>query len=132
QSAAFDLRDLQPANDPTERACNAVAAEFLCPAADLRREWERVRREDKPFDALARHFKVSAIVVARRALDLGLIRRDAFFEFYREHVAEAERRADDGGRTGGDFYNTQNVRIGRRFATAVVHAVQEGRLTYRE
>ena len=70
-------------------------------------------------------------MAARRALDLALIPRNAFFEFYRDHLAEAKRRTDATA-GGGDFYLTQNVRLGRRFGVAVVHAVQEGRLTYRE
>jgi len=131
QSAAFDLRDLEPANDHTELACNAVAAEFLVAEAELRAEWEKVRLQERPFDALARHFKVSAIVTARRALDLGLIQQKSFFEFYRTHLAEVRRRTEDAA-GGGDFYLTQNVRLGRRFAIAVIHAVQEGRLPYRE
>lgn len=31
-SAAFDLRDLQPAGNEIEQACNRLAAEFLAPA----------------------------------------------------------------------------------------------------
>lgn len=131
QSAAFDLRELQPANDRIEIACNAVAAEFLVAEVELRAQWDRARTQDRPFDYLARYFKVSAIVAARRALDLALIPRRAFFDFYRDHLAEAQRRADEAA-GGGDFYLTQNVRLGRRFAVAVVHAVQEGRLAYRE
>jgi hypothetical protein len=34
-----------------------------------------------------------------------------FSSFYREHLAEAERRAED-GRSGGDFYNTQTSDLG--------------------
>ena len=33
---------------------------------------------------------------------------------------------------GGDFYRTQDVRLGRRFASAVVRAVREGRILYRD
>ena len=36
QSAAFDLRELQPANNHIEIACNAVAAEFLVAETELR------------------------------------------------------------------------------------------------
>jgi Zn-dependent peptidase ImmA (M78 family) len=131
QSAAFDLRELQPASDRIEIACNAVAAEFLVAEAELRAQWDRAQAQARPFDYLARHFKVSAIVAARRALDLALIARRTFFDFYRDHLAEAQRRAENAA-GGGDFYLNQNVRLGRRFAVAVIHAVQEGRLTYRE
>ena len=132
QSAVFDLSELQPANERIERACNAVAAELLVPATELRTEWDRARLTDEPFDYLARTFKVSAIVAARRALDMQLITRDEFFDFYHAHLAEVRRRADAKDNRGGDFYLTQNVRLGRRFSVAVINAVEEGRLTYRE
>lgn len=131
QSAAFDLREMQPANDRIEIACNAVAAEFLVAETELHAQWDRARVRKRPFDYLARYFKVSAVVAARRALDIGLVSRRGFLDFYRDHLAEAHRRVNDTS-GGGDFYLTQNVRLGRRFAVAVVHAVQEGRLPYRE
>lgn len=104
---------------------------FKEPRACLRAQWEHVRRDDRPFDHLARYFKVSAIVAARRSLDLGLINRDTFFTFYRDHIATVRQRAED-TEGGGDFYLNQNVRFGRRFAVAVVQAVQEGRLAHRD
>lgn len=44
-SAAFDLRELQPASDETEQARNRVAAEFLVLENELRKIWPRVRRD---------------------------------------------------------------------------------------
>jgi Zn-dependent peptidase ImmA (M78 family) len=77
RSAAFDLRDLQPANERTELACNSVAAEFLVPKTELQRSWPTLQQDPEPFQAIARQFKVSALVGARRALDLQLISRVA-------------------------------------------------------
>jgi len=128
-SAAFDLRQLQPADDPTEQACNKVAAEFLVPAEQMREAWQTARSEDDPFRIIARRFKVSALVAARRALDLALIGRDEFFEFYREYMND-ERRSTQKTTDGGDFYASQNLRVGRRFADAVMRAVKESRLSY--
>ncbi|MGA3325937.1 MAG: ImmA/IrrE family metallo-endopeptidase [Terriglobia bacterium] len=130
-SAAFDLRELQPANDRTELACNRVAAEFLVPEAQLRASWPALRRDAEPFQAIARQFKVSSLVGARRALDLQLISKREFLDFYGEYQ-EDERRAAAKKPEGGDFYATQNLRIGRRFAQAVVQAASEGRLLYRD
>jgi Zn-dependent peptidase ImmA (M78 family) len=48
QSAAFDLRDMQPARAPIEQACNRVAAEFLVPEAEMRAAWLTVRGQDGP------------------------------------------------------------------------------------
>lgn len=131
QSAAFDLRDLQPADDEIEQACNKVAAEFLVPERELREFWRGAQRESEPFQTIARHFKVSTLVAARRALDLSLIRRAAFFDFYHDYQ-EDERRAAAKKPSGGDFYANQDARVGRRFADAVIRAAKEGRLLYRD
>lgn len=130
-SAAFDLRELQPANDRTEQACNKVAAEFLVPEIALRKLWPSVHQAPEPFQQVARHFKVSVLVAARRTLDLGLIRKSAFLDFYRAYQ-EDERRIASQRPEGGDFYATQNARIGRQFAHAVSRAVKEGQLLYSE
>lgn len=130
-SAAFDLRNMQPADDETEQACNRVAAEFLVPEGELRRLWPSARRETEPFQTVARAFKVSALVAARRALDLELVPRDKFWEFYRAYQEDERRRATT-QRDGGDFYASQNLRLGRRFAETVVRAAREGRLLYHE
>jgi len=130
-SAAFDLRQLMPAEDATERACNQVAAEFLVPERLMREAWPPASHEPSPFQVMARRFKVSEIVVARRALDLGLIRRQEFFTFYELYLT-AERRATSQQAPGGDFYATQNLRVGHRFARTVVRAAKEDRLLYSE
>jgi hypothetical protein len=80
---------------------------------------------------LARFFKVSPVVVARRALDLEMISRQRFFDFYKTYQeSAAERKA---GRTGGgDFYRTLGSRLGKRFPAAVYGAAREGRLQYRD
>ncbi len=131
EGGIFDLPDLHAEGDRREVFCNRVAAEFLVPAAELRELWVRAKAQPEPFQALAREFKVSPIVAARRALDLDLIGRDAFFDFYRAYQAD-ERRQAAKAKGGGDFYNNQNVRLGKRFARAVMSAAKEGRLLFRE
>lgn len=129
-SAAFDLRELQPSADRTEEACNKVAAEFLVPEDHMRQFWPRVARDPQRFQLAARWFKVSEIVAARRALDLRLIAIKDFLTFY--HSSLDKEKHTDQPRGGGDFYLTQNLRVGRRFAESVIHATREGRLLYRE
>jgi Zn-dependent peptidase ImmA (M78 family) len=130
-SAAFDLRQLQPARDETEQACNRVAAEFLVPEEDLREAWRNFESRQERFSDLALRFKVSEIVAARRALDLGLVTKSTFFSFY-ERYQDRWFNATHKKQAGGDFYATQNLRVGRRFAEAVVRATREGRLLYSE
>jgi len=130
-SAAFDLREMSPANDPMEKACNQVAAEFLVPEQEIRRAWLSVQGDPERFQSLARMFKVSALVVARRALDLHLVTKDEFLNFYHGYLND-ERRTAARRPEGGDFYATQNLRVGRRFASAVARAAKEGKLLYSE
>ena len=129
-SAIFDLQNLHPADGGIERLCNVVAAEFLVPREEIVNFWHQVRDVADKFQLLARHFKVSEIVAARRALDLALVTKAEFFEYYEER-----REVDFQGRgasSGGDFYANQSFRIGRRFAEAVIRATAEGKLLYSE
>src|SRR5690606_33380817 len=76
-------------------------------------------------------FRVSAPVAARRACDLGYIGLDAFVRYLEQFIAdELDRSSGSGG--GGNFYLTQNQRVGNAFALRVAQAVQEGRLLYSE
>ena len=127
ESGLSKFEDLQPPNHRVEKYCNLVAAEFLVPEEELRRFWPTAESRAKPFQSVARHFKVSAIVGARRAWDLRLIDYSTFsqvFSDYRSREQDAPRSA------GGDFWNLQKQRVGIEFASAVVRAVEEGRLRY--
>ena len=76
-------------------------------------------------------FGNATLVAARRALDLHLIDREGFFAFYADYRDDVRRQAASKP-GGGDFWATQERRIGRRFGEAVVRATQEGRLLYRD
>ena len=130
-SAVFDLRDMQPANEVTEQACNLVAAEFLIPKAEFLEFWPSLQQDPDRFDEIARHFKVSKIVAARRALDLGYITRSEFLDFYHEYIKQWRNTTRDQS-GGGDFYANQKLRVGRRFGGIVVRAAREGKLLYRD
>ena len=124
------FENLLPGGTDVEDWCNRAAAEFLVPSRELREFWIQVRREQHPFEALGRSFKVSPVVAARRAMDLKLIERSAFFEFYGRYIDREHR----GGATssGGNFYNTQNARVGKLFADHVMGAAMGGEIGFRE
>ena len=122
---------LLPSDHAAERFCNSIAAEFLVPHTDLEDLWEAVANDNDPYQQIAREFKVSVVVAARRALDLNLIDRATYFDFYGDYLAD-ERRRKENSPGGGDFWNNQNVRLGRRFSAAIARAVKEGRLLYRD
>lgn len=129
-SALFNLPNLEPSEFEVEQFCNRVAAEFLVPAAEFAHLWPQAANDAEPFQAIARHFKVSPIVAARRAQDLGLIQQVEFLAFFRAYQEDERRKAVRAG--GGNFYNTQNARLGKRFTRAVAMAAKEGRLLYRD
>lgn len=131
-SAAFDLRELQPAEDPIEKACNKIAAEFLVCENELKEIWRTVKLEEQRYDKLAKHFKVSVLVVTRRLLDLGFITKKQFLDFYQEYLNDERRKVTSKSGGGGNFYENQNMRIGYRFGEAIVQAAKEGKLEYYE
>jgi Zn-dependent peptidase ImmA (M78 family) len=127
KSAGFDNEKLQPADDPIEKLCDKVAAEFLVPAESLLRVW----KEKPSIDYAKRYFKVSPIVIGRRALDLGLITKKEFFQFYNEYMKGIQFKKDNQG-GGGDFYATARKRISVSFAAYVNQAVNQNKLLYRD
>ncbi|MEQ8687408.1 MAG: ImmA/IrrE family metallo-endopeptidase [Imperialibacter sp.] len=126
-SAGFDFRTLQPANDPIEVLCDKVAAEFLVPENAFNEQWAN----DKNISSSARFFKVSEIVIARRALDTGKISKAQFFAFY-EAYKNREFLKKQGQGSGGDFYATVKKRLSLTFASHVNNAVKTGQLLYRD
>lgn len=127
QSAGFDFRQLQPADDPIENICDKVAAEFLVPEDTFNRLWE----ENPEINAMARFFKVSEIVIARRALDTGKITKEKFFAFYNAYT-QREIKKKENQSSGGDFYATTKKRLSITFASHVFNAVKSGKLLYRD
>lgn len=130
ESALTDAGLAARPSQEIESWCDRAAAEFLVPARELKACWGDVRHEEAPFEILARRFKVSPIVAGRRAMDLRLVDRETFFAFYDEYMARERGQRPAAG--GGDFYNNQNTRVGEMFATQVIRAAKEGRLSFKE
>jgi Zn-dependent peptidase ImmA (M78 family) len=125
------LADTHHRDVDVEKICNATAAEFLVPASELRISW----RGDIDFSTqvrdLTRVFKVSGVVIARRATELKLASWDEFFAFYQhEREAWAAAARQPGG--GGNPYKTSAVRNGKLLTKAVLETAFEGRMLLRD
>ena len=110
-----------------ELFCNAVAAEFLVPEDSFKSGWDGSQLPSENASRLAKQYKVSELVVLRRALDLGFIDFKTFRECIenlpRERVSQPE---------GGDFYKNLLVRNSKRLVLTLLRRVREGRTTYLE
>ncbi len=131
ESGLSKLENLNPTDHAIEEVCNKIAAEFLVPTEELDEQWKTAKQSGDPYQHIARRFKVSTVVAARRVLDSELITREAFFEYYYENRAKnwGGAQQSDKGR-GGNFWNNQFWRVGARFGSAVSRAVTEGRASY--
>lgn len=126
-SAGFDFRKLQPADDPIELLCDKVAAEFLVPETTFAEVWSG----NPDIKYTSRYFKVSEIVIARRALDTGKMSTTQFFEFYDEYIGREFVKKENQS-PGGDFYATTRKRLSITFASHINNAVKSGKLLYRD
>jgi len=113
-SAGFDFRKLQPADDPIEVLCDKIAAEFLVPEIAFNAFWAN----HPVIKSASRHFKVSEVVIARRALDTGKITKKEFFEFYNEYK-NREYVKKESLPSGGNFYATTRKRLSPTFAAHI-------------
>ncbi|MGP9846065.1 ImmA/IrrE family metallo-endopeptidase [Brachybacterium sp. 107] len=132
-SALSDANVAERSVNTTERWCNDVAAEFLVPL-DLLRAVYRGDASPEALDELARQFSVSTLVMLRRIADAGFL---AWVDFRARYIDE-ERRVlaklaevrEAGG--GGNYYNTQPLRLSRQFARSVIESTHEGNTRYRD
>jgi len=127
ESAGFDNKDLLPANNPIEILCDKIAAELLVPEDSFQEEW----RISQNFKDLSNFFKVSQIVIARRALDKNFISRNTFFDFYENYMIDYKKKKV-GQKDGGNYYATTRKRVSVRFAGFVDSAVKDDKLLYRD
>jgi Zn-dependent peptidase ImmA (M78 family) len=118
----------------TEHWCNEVAAEFLLPATAM--QGISLDRDEltEELERLARQFKVSTLVVLRRLFDAGYFTLSQYVDAYaaeRDRIlAIMEERSARG--EGGNFYNTQPVRLSKRFAKALIQSTLEGQTLHRD
>jgi len=125
KSASFDLRNLQPAQNKIEKFCDKCTAEFLVPTQEIK----NIYKYEKDLSKLAKHFKVSQIVILRRLLDISVI---TLTEFYEQFKKMYEIDIKKPKMAGGDFYSTTINRLSRRFLLILGNAVQDNTILFRD
>ena len=116
------VSDISPKNTRSvERVCNAVAGEVLVPGHDFVKRWEA----DPDVAVLAKHYRVSRLVIARRALDRGFVDQD-FYERIRQGSTAVKK---DGAPTA---LVTIPIRNSKKFTKIVVAEAMSGQVLLRE
>jgi Zn-dependent peptidase ImmA (M78 family) len=115
-----------------ERWCNQVASEFLVPLDLVTNDFDREKPLTDELERLARRFKVSTLVALSRVHDAGHLGWDAYRAAYHAELARILEILGERTSSGGDFYNTQPVRVGKRFARAVIVSTLEGQTLHRD
>jgi Zn-dependent peptidase ImmA (M78 family)/transcriptional regulator with XRE-family HTH domain len=131
QSAVSDADIEASSGNASERWCNRVAAEFLVPIDELDADAGQPDLTGE-LERIARIFKVSTLVVLRRIFDAGLLSEGRYRSAYARERDRVLTLMDQrpAGSGGGDFYNTQPVRVSRRFARAIIESTREGQTLY--
>ena len=131
ETAISDVDVAEAPRHTIERWCNQVAAELLVPL-------EVVRAEHKPkaglldeAQRLARRFKVSTLVILRRIQDTGAISQEKYWAAYRAELARL-LALPKATKSGGDFFATLGVRVGKSLAHALVVSALESTTTFTE
>jgi Zn-dependent peptidase ImmA (M78 family) len=129
------LDDGDPAaatNVDVERWCSQVAAEVLVPLPSLLAALGQGELTTDTFERLARKFKVSTLVIVRRIYDAGRLGMAEYRATYDVEYRRIMALVSGRGPGGGNFFNVQPTRAGKRFMRAVVTSALEGQTLYRE
>ena len=110
-----------------ERFCDSVAAETLVPRQDFLAGWQQYSAASANIRRLSGHFKVSNIVLLRRAYELKKISREQFLDQYTQGQSQARAQSP-----GGDGRRNVLARNSAIFTKTLVEAVLTGHTTERE
>lgn len=108
----------------TEAWCNRVASEVLTPSQIL---WDFIPRGTHPIEAanaVQNRFKVSRLVALRGLFASDMMPPPLFDEFYERERLRALRERQR--QSGGTYYPTQMMRVGRKFASAIIPSAMSG------
>jgi Zn-dependent peptidase ImmA (M78 family) len=121
----YSLRARQQTS-PVDQFCDQVAAEVLVPIQDFMDRWSEQEDIDGNLWRLARLYRVSELVILRRALESGIVNER---EYQRRFDPLAARK---GGGEGGNYYRNVLIRNSKTFTLSLLAAAIDGHVSYRD
>lgn len=131
ETALSDLDPRSSRHHQQERWCNQVATELLVPMHEFRSAFDPDLGVREQLEPLATAFRVSTQVILIRMREAGVLTWEqmmAELQLERDRIAELMVQRG----TGGNYYNTKPVQVGKRFARELIASTLEGRTTYSE
>jgi Zn-dependent peptidase ImmA (M78 family)/transcriptional regulator with XRE-family HTH domain len=109
-----------------ETFCNSVAAEVLLPLSELTARWTGELNDTAEVERLSRKYKISRLVVARRAFDAGFFTAEKYNSYYRLLVAQGRKSS------GGNWHFNEKYQHSRQFSITILQEALAGRVTQRD
>lgn len=118
---------------PIEVICNAAAGEILVPRHVFLERWSQNTMKDSfcKIAELAKYFRCSESVLARRALDNKKINKIIYEQVVSDSI-QAYMKHKQEKSPGGDYYNGARSKLDRVFVRALCESVNSGRTSYTE
>ncbi len=108
--------------------CNRVAAETLVPKESFVEQWDPNKSLEENLRRTSNLFKVSSLVVLRRAFDLHFINKEKFEERIKEELAKIKEKEPGGGGGHATIFSRNSVRLTK----ILLNEVMTGNVSYME
>lgn len=119
-----------------EVLCNKIAGELIAPTDIFINLWKSVDAEEQGLNEkiteISEHFKVSKLVIARKALDQKYINAKQYAEIAQNVEVEFSMSRNIKRRPGGDAVNKARSRLDDNFMRTLVASTEYGETSYSE
>ena len=131
---SLNIQDQKP-TIKNEQFCDQVAAEFLVPKIDLIKQWELLTigyETDVVIKRIARKFKVSPIVIARRLLEFNKISSEDYWNWYDDYQDEwikIKEKLKSKDSEPPSYRIRTRTKLGNALINTVIDATREGKIS---
>lgn len=128
-----DVSNRHKYSNKIEVFCNKVAAELIAPTNIFLEKWINQYKESQDIihkiELIAGDFKVSKMIIARKALDEQFITQETYNEVTRlaKEAFDLSRMKE---RSGGNYLNTMLSRLDRNFLQTLITSADYGETSY--